>query len=80
MCVVSFVTAPTATNTPFWDKVVKPRQVEYDWTPNTWAQFKEILDKLKDLDAKLGLKDCEDESKGAWMKEVEKRLTELEQK
>jgi hypothetical protein len=50
----------------------------FQWTPNTFNEYKEILRKLEALDAKLGQPDCESPEKSAWMKDVEKRLAELE--
>jgi len=84
MCMVSAMTTPweqpnTAPLYPIYIPVVTPAgQEDYPWTRPTWAQFKEILDKLKDLDTKLGLKDCEDPAKGEWMSRVEARLEQLE--
>lgn len=49
-----------------------------DWNNNNWGTLQEILQKVKDLDTKLGQKDCEDPSKQAWMRLVEKRLKKLE--
>jgi len=50
------------------------------WTPASFEQFKQILDKLAALDAKLSQPECEDPAKAAWMREVEARLAALEDK
>ena len=49
-----------------------------DWTPETWKMLKEVIERLKVLDAKTGQPDCEDPAKAAWMREVEERLAKLE--
>lgn len=49
-----------------------------NWQPDTWKLYKEILEKLTELDRKTGQPDCEDPAKAAWMREVEKRLAALE--
>ena len=49
------------------------------WTKDTWGELKTILQRLDDLDRKLGLAKCEDPKKLEWMKAVEKRLVTLEQ-
>jgi hypothetical protein len=36
------------------------------------------MQKMKELDEKLGLKDCEDPNKAEWMKEIENRVRKLE--
>lgn len=48
------------------------------WTPDTFKQFKEILDKLGELDRKLDQPECHDPAKAEWMKAVEERLSTLE--
>lgn len=48
------------------------------WTRPTWTEYKEILKRLDALDKKLDQPDCEDPAKAAWMREVERRLAELE--
>src|SRR6187549_2276134 len=50
------------------------------WTPESFALWKEILEKVKQLDTKLGLTDCEDPKKAEWMKSIEDRLKALEAK
>lgn len=50
----------------------------YQWTPDTWSDYQEILRLLKKLDEKLGQKDCDESDKQEWMKEIEKRLKSLE--
>jgi hypothetical protein len=49
-----------------------------DWTRPAFNEFREILDRIAALDAKLGQPDCVDPAKEAWMREVEKRLQALE--
>lgn len=48
------------------------------WTPETFDQFKKILEEAAKLDTVLGEPDCEDPKKAEWMKEVERRLDALE--
>lgn len=48
------------------------------WTQNDFDYFKQIMDKLNELDERLGEPDCEDPSKASWMREVEDRLARLE--
>ena len=50
------------------------------WTSDSFKLLKEIMEKLKALDEKLGLADCEDAEKTKWMKEIEERLKGLESK
>jgi hypothetical protein len=61
---------------PFeWPKVAP---VDLNWTPEAMKLLKELIVKVKELDAKLGLPDCEDPKKAEWMKSIEKRLQSLE--
>jgi hypothetical protein len=48
------------------------------WTPDSWADFKEIIRRLDALDKKLDQPDCVDPAKQRWMQEVEERLRRLE--
>jgi hypothetical protein len=48
------------------------------WTRPAFSEYQEILKRIADLDAKLGQPDCVDPAKEAWMREVEKRLAQLE--
>lgn len=50
------------------------------WTPNLWAEFHELLERVRKIDDKLSQPDCEDPDKAAWMRDVEKRLAVLEAK
>lgn len=50
------------------------------WQPDTWRQFKDVLDAIKRLDDKLGQSDCPDPAKAKWMKEMERRMAALEKK
>ena len=67
MCSVSVMQEYMRTNVPL-----------QQWTPDTFGEYKEILRRLNDLDAKLNQPDCEDPAKAAWMREVEERLDSLE--
>lgn len=49
------------------------------WTPETWIQFQQIIERLDKLDALLNQKDCFDPEKAKWINEVEERLKKLEQ-
>lgn len=48
------------------------------WTPSLWAEFQNLLTKMREIDERLGLKDCEDAAKASWMADIEKRLSALE--
>jgi hypothetical protein len=48
------------------------------WTRPLFNEYQDIIARLDALDKKLGQKECEDPSKAAWMREVEKRLSALE--
>jgi hypothetical protein len=52
--------------------------VTLPWTPDAFADLKEILKRLDALDKKLGLEHCEDPKKAEWMAEIEERLKRLE--
>lgn len=45
-----------------------------------YPDLKEVLDRLKAIDTKLGDKDCEQAEKMAWLKAIEDRITALEEK
>jgi len=48
------------------------------WDRDTLTEYQEIVRRLDALDKKLGEPPCDDPSKAAWMREVEKRLSLLE--
>lgn len=50
------------------------------WDRSSWTQYQDIIERLTKLDEKFDQPDCPDPAKAAWMKEVEKRLTALENK
>jgi hypothetical protein len=50
------------------------------WTTDSFKLLQEVMEKLKKLDAKLGLPNCEDPKKVEWMKEIEDRVKKLEKK
>lgn len=50
-----------------------------DWTRPAFNEYQEILKRIEALDKKLGQPDCVDPAKEAWMKQVEERLSALEQ-
>jgi hypothetical protein len=47
------------------------------WNNDSYKLLQEIMIKMKEMDEKLGLKDCEDPKKAEWMKSIEDRLTKL---
>lgn len=51
---------------------------QQQWTVPAWDQFKEILTRLEKLDTMLAQPDCKDPAKAAWMREIEARLSKLE--
>ncbi len=80
MCAVSVVqvyfrerTYPQPNTTIPWPQPV------IQWQPDTWKLYREILDKLAELDRKLDQPDCDNPAKAVWMREVEARLAKLEQ-
>ncbi len=71
-------TNPNVTPNPIdWQQGAPPT---LPWTPETFAELKEIIKRLDELDKKLGLANCEDPKKAEWMKKVEERLALLELK
>ena len=60
MCVVSMVHDYFNRNTQF---------PQWDWA--TYAQLKEVLDKLNDLDKRLKQLECTDPSKQKWLADLE---------
>ena len=87
MCVVSNVSDfyndrnwPNGPNMPpqrpfTWPQAAPP---QLPWTPETMQLLKDIMEKMKQLDTKLGLADCEDPKKAEWMKSIEDRIAKLE--
>ena len=82
MCVVSMVSdwyndEWRRTNPPIqpWPQVAP---VTLPWDQTTYNLLQEIMKKMKELDEKLGLPNCEDPKKAEWMKSIEKRLKKLE--
>lgn len=77
MCAVSVIQDYFRQRTPLdgWPSRLGP---SIDWKPDTWKLYKDILEKLGELDRKLDQPDCETPEKTAWMREVEKRLAALE--
>ena len=55
-----------------------PGLAPIDWTPETLKLLKEIIAQLEVLDAKTGQPNCEDPAKAKWMRDVERRLSRLE--
>ena len=53
---------------------------QHIWTRDTFSEYQEILRRLGELDRKLGQPDCVDPAKEAWMRDVERRLMDLEAK
>jgi hypothetical protein len=55
------------------------RQVSPEaWTPDLYMEFQLLLQRMAEIDKKLGLADCEDASKKTWMKSIEERLANIE--
>lgn len=52
--------------------------VTLPWTKEALDMLKELIERTKQLDAKLGLPDCEDPKKAEWMQAIEARLKALE--
>jgi hypothetical protein len=50
------------------------------WTPEAYKLLQDIMERMKKLDEKLGLPDCEDPKKAEWMKSVEQRIKKLEKR
>ncbi len=48
------------------------------WTLPGWVEYQELLEKARKFDEIMAQPDCHDPAKAAWMREVEKRLKELE--
>lgn len=55
------------------------QQIPIDqWNRPAYNELQEILRLVRHLDETLGQPDCEDPQKAAWQREVEQRLTEIE--
>ena len=82
MCSVSVIQDYFRQQTKPWNvwpnNMVRPTP-PINWTPETWKLLKEIIAKLEVLDAKTGQPDCEDPAKAEWMREIEERLSKLEE-
>jgi hypothetical protein len=46
----------------------------WKWTQDAFDKYKYILDKIKEWDEEIGEPDCEDESKGQWIEEIEQKI------
>lgn len=68
MCMVSMI-LDTARQVPM-----------QQWTPPLWADLREVIRRLDEIDRKLGQPDCHDPEKAKWMQTVERRLKRLEGK
>jgi len=80
MCAVSMVYDRFGTGGPNPPPYVWPQTLPstLPWTPDAFAELKEIIKRLDALDKKLGLAECEDPKKAKWMATIEKRLKKLE--
>lgn len=81
MCVVS--------NVADWGR----KQWPQPWTPvhptgpwpsdtptrDQWAEFRDLIEKAKEIDIATNQPDCDTEEKTAWMQQMEKRIQELEE-
>lgn len=70
MCAVSFVIDAARTQFP-------PIDV---WPKSQAEDMLKVIDMLKKIDDKLGAKDCVDATKDAFVKELERRIIQLEGK
>ena len=84
MCVVSNVSdyykdaGPWRQHEPFqWPQAAPPT---LPWTQDSYLLLQELMKKMKELDEKLGLANCEDPKKAEWMKSIQDRLAALEKK
>lgn len=94
MCVVSNVTDhygqwpinPFQPPVPPQPVTIKPLDwtqaapVSLPWDRETVKMLEEILERLKKLDAALGLPDCEDPKKQEWLKRVKKAVKKRKKK
>ena len=48
------------------------------WTRPMFNEYNELIRRLDEIDKKLGLANCEDPEKAAFIKRIEKRLNKLE--
>ena len=86
MCAVSMVSEYYNDDNLF--KHVSPKPMPWPstvptglpWSPESFNLLQEIMEKMKQLDDKLGLANCEDPKKAEWMKSIEARLKKLEGK
>jgi len=89
MCVVSMVSdfyndKNFPQQAPDWLQPMKPMPwpqtapSTLPWTQDSFKLLQEIMEKMKQLDEKLGLANCEDPKKAEWMKSIEDRLARLE--
>lgn len=49
-------------------------------TPEQWAAFQELVEKARKFDELAGQPDCEDPQKTEWMRQIEERLAQLEER
>lgn len=54
------------------------QQPYYSWTPPTWQEYQDLLEKARKWDELAHQPHCEDPDKERWMKEVDDRLRKLE--
>lgn len=80
MCVVSNIGDYYGPRFPPWNPghPYLPDFVPPSKEQEVLKQIKELLEKARRVDAATGDRDCEDPKKTEWMKNVEKRLAELE--
>lgn len=50
------------------------------WDPNLLDLYHDLLRRVNEIDAKLGLPNCESPEKAAFLKEIEERVKKLEEK
>lgn len=63
MCCVSVIQAYMSQRVPL-----------QTWTPTLYQEYQELIQKVAEMDKKLGQPDCDDPEKAAWMKKVEEYL------
>ena len=72
MCFVSLVTTGIP-NQPGYGRL-------QNWPDQQLLDLSEVLKRLDKIDQALGLRDCKDQEKAAFLKELEDRVTDIEKK
>jgi hypothetical protein len=83
MCSVSNISDHYGQTVPFQQPYIPfplSAPATLPWTEDSLKLLKEVLEKVKELDKKLGLANCEDPKKQEWMADIEQRVKKLEKK